>query len=75
MGSRKKTNHTGELEALGHGMLILLDRWEPHFAIMYDAAGDAVAQKHSAGTGVNSALISTVIRLRKMVEAKGTVLD
>ena len=42
---------------------------------MYDAAGDAVAvQKNSAGTGVNSALISTVIRLRKMVEAKGTVL-
>ena len=31
-------------------------------------------QKHSAGTGTNSALISTVIRLRKMVEAKGTVL-
>ena len=43
MGSRKKTNHTGELEALGHGMLILLDRWEPHVAIMYDAAGDAAA--------------------------------
>ena len=64
MGSRKKTNHTGELEALGHGMLILLDRWEPHVAIMYDAEGDAAAvQKNSAGTGVNSALISTVIRL------------
>ena len=76
MGSRKKTNHTGELEALGHAMLILLDRWwEPHVAIMYDAKGDAEAvQKDSAGTGVNSALIGTVIRLRKMVEAKGVVL-
>ena len=75
MGSRKKTNHTGELEALGHGMLVLLDRWEPHVAIMYDAKGDAEAvQKDSAGTGTNSALISTVIRLRKMVEANGTVL-
>ena len=75
MGSRKKTNHTGELEALGHAMLILLDRWEQHAVIMYDAKGDAEAvQKHSAGIGTNSALISTVIRLRKMVEANGTVL-
>ena len=42
---------------------------------MYAAEGDAAAvQKNSAGTGGNSALISTVIRLRKMVEAKGTVL-
>ena len=54
-------------------MMILLDRWEPHVVIMYDAEGDAAAvQKHTAGE--NSALISTVIRLRKMVEAKGTVL-
>ena len=49
MGSKKKTNHTGELEALGHGMLILLDRWEPHVVIMYDAEGDAAAvQRHNA---------------------------
>ena len=56
MGNRKKTNHIGELEALGHAFLVLLNRWETHAIIMYDAEGDATTtQKTTAGTGENAA--------------------